>query len=108
MQEEHNVEIIQHNLKSRDTIRPPSRYASQDQLQNHTTVNNIKILIKRKRSDKKGLITKINQIESLIEEKGSQAKIKFVHETLMYSKRAAKIQEELMELLEEDDENFGN
>ena len=89
MEEKHNVNMIQHNLRSRDTIRyAASRYASQDQLQNHAIVNKIKTL-KRKCPGKKDLITKkSNQIKRLIE-KGSQTKRKFFHETLMHSKREA-------------------
>ena len=34
MEEKDNVVMIQRNLRSTETIRPLSRYASQDQLQN--------------------------------------------------------------------------
>ena len=33
MNEESNIKEPQYDLRSRDTLRPPSRYASQDQLQ---------------------------------------------------------------------------
>ena len=33
MNEESNIEERQYELRSRGTLRPPSRYASQDQLQ---------------------------------------------------------------------------
>ena len=56
-------------------------------------------------SGKKGIITnKINQ-----QANRRERKIKFLHEILMHSKReAVEIHDELMELLEEDDEDFGD
>ena len=58
MDDENNgIDATQHNLRPRDTLQPPSRYASQEQLQNQANVTKIKLL-KRKRAGKKGLITK--------------------------------------------------
>ena len=110
MDDENNgIDATQHNLRPRDTLQPPSRYASQEQLQNQANVTKIKLL-KRKRAGKKGLITKkINQIKTLIDERGSRTKIQFLHARLMDCKReTTDIHEDLMELLEETDESFGD
>ena len=110
MDDENNgIDATQHNLRPRDTLQPPSRYASQEQLQNQANVTKIKLL-KRKRAGKKGLITKkINQIKTLIDERGSRTKIQFLHARLMDCEReTTDIHEDLMELLEETDESFGD
>ena len=77
MKEENNTEEPQYDLRSRDTIIPPSRYALQDQLRGQRVEDKVKTLT-RKRADKKGLTTKkIMQIKKLIEEKGSRKKLNF-------------------------------
>ena len=88
MDDENNrIDATQHNLRPRDTLQAPSRYASQEQLQNQASVTKIKLL-KRKRAGKKGLITKkINQIKKLINERRSRTKIQFLHASLMDCKR---------------------
>ena len=91
MNEESNIEEPQYDLRSRDTLRPPSRYASQDQLQmqGQRVEDKVKTL-KRKRAGKKGLITKkIMLIKQLIEERGSRTKLKFHYESLIMVKREA-------------------
>ena len=91
MNEESNIEEPQYDLRSRDTLRPPSRHASQDQLQiqGQRVEDKVKTL-KRKRAGKKGLITKkIMLIKQLIEERGSRTKLKFHHESLIMVKREA-------------------
>ena len=57
-----------------------------------------------------GLITKkIQQIKALITERGSQTKIMLLQETLLQTKsEILSIHEELMGLLQEDDEQFGD
>ena len=59
MNEESNTEKPQCDLRSRDTLRPLSRYGSQDQLQipGQRIEDKVKTL-KRKHAGKKGLITK--------------------------------------------------
>ena len=62
-------EETQCQLRLRDAIRQPRRYASQNQVETNTDV--IKTL-RRKRAGKKGLITKkIHQIKALFIERGS-------------------------------------
>ena len=110
MDDENNgIDATQHNLRPRDTLQPPSRYASQEQLQNQANVTKIKLL-KRKRAGKKGLITKkINQIKTLIDQRGSRTKIQFLHASFMdWKQETTDIHEDLMELLEETDESFGD
>ena len=98
-------------MRFRDTLRPPGGYASQDQLQiqQQRVEDKVKTL-KRKRAGKKGLITKkILQIKQLIEERGSRTKLKFLHESLIMVKREAEnLHVELMQLLPENDENYGD
>ena len=53
MKEENNTEEPQYDLRSRDTIIPPSRYALQDQLQGQRVEDKVKTL--RKHAGKKGL-----------------------------------------------------
>ena len=109
MNEESGIEEPQYDLRSRDTLRPPSRYESQNQqqIQGQRVEDKVKTL-KRKRADMKGLITKkIMQIKQLIEERGSRIKLKFLHESLIMVKREAEnLHEELMHLLPENDENW--
>ena len=107
--ENNGIDATQHNLRPRNTLQPPSRYASEEQLQNQANVTKIKLL-KRKRAGKKGLITKkISQIKTLINERGSRTKIQFLNANLMDCKReTTDIHEDLMELLEETDESFGD
>ena len=109
MKEENNTEGPQYDLRSRDTIIPPSRYALQDQLQGQRVEDKVKTLT-RKSADKKGLTTKkIMQIKKLIEEKGSRKKLKFFHKSLIMVKREAEnLHEELMELLAENDQNYSD
>ena len=65
----------------------------------------MKSILQERRNCKEG---KSNQTKRLIDEKGSQTKRKFLHETLLQNKREAdEFHEELMKLLEEDDEDFG-
>ena len=74
----------QYQLRPRDAIRQPKRYASQDQEQTNKDI--IKTL-RRKTAAKKGLITKkIQQIKALITERGSRTKIKFLQEILLQTK----------------------
>ena len=97
----------QYQLRPRDAIRQPKRYASQDQEQTNTDI--IKTL-RRKRAGKKGLITKkIQQIKALITERGSRTKIKFLQEIILQAKsQVLDIHEELMSPLQEDDEQYGD
>ena len=111
MNEESNIEEPQCDLRSRDTLRPPSRYASQDklQIQGQRVEDKVKTL-KRKHAGKKGLMTKkIMQIKLFIEERGSKTKLlKFLHESLIMVKREAEnLHEKLMQLLPENYENYG-
>ena len=54
MNEQSNIEESQYGLRSRDTLRPPSRYVSQDQLQIHWQRAEYEIkTLKRKRGGKK-------------------------------------------------------
>ena len=88
MNEESNIEEPQYDLRSRDTLRPSSRYASQDQLQiQGRRVEDYVKTLERKRAGKNGLIKKIMQIKQLTEERGSTAKLKFLHESLIMVKR---------------------
>ena len=57
MNKESNIEEPQYGLISRDTLRPPSRYASQDQLQIQGQVKDKVKTLKRERAGKKGSIT---------------------------------------------------
>ena len=86
--------------------RQPRQYASQDQGQINTDIINT---LKRKRVDKKGLITqKIEPIKALITERGSRTKIKFLQETLLQTKsEVLDIHEELMVQLKEGNEQYG-
>ena len=108
MNEESNIEEPQYDLKSRDALRPPSTYASQDQLQ--IQGQRVEDKVKRKRASKKDLITKkIMQIKQFIEERGSRTNLKFLHESLMMVKREAdNLHEKLMQLLPENDESYGD
>ena len=56
MNKESNIGEPQHGLRSRDALRPSSRYEQQDQLriQGPGVVEKVKTL-KRKRADKEGL-----------------------------------------------------
>ena len=111
MNEESNIEEPQFGLRSRDTLRPSSRYAAQDQQQipGQKVDNKVKTL-QRKRAGKKGLITKkIMQIRLFIGERESRTKLKFLHESLIMVKREAEsLHEELMQLLAENNENYGD
>ena len=110
MNEESNIEELQHDLRSRNTLRPPSRYALQDQLQiqRERVEDKVKTL-KRKHNGKKGLITKKLQIKQLIGERGSWTKLKFFQESLiMFKREAENLHGELMQLLAESDENYGD
>ena len=79
------------------------------QIQQQRVKDKVKTL-KRKRAGKKGLITKkILQIKQLIEERGSRTKLKFLHESLIMVKREAEnLHVERMQLLPENDENYGD
>ena len=111
MNEESNIEEPQFGLRSRDTLRPSSRYAAQDQQQipGQKVDNKVKTL-QRKRVGKKGLITKkIMQIRLFTGERESRTKLKFHHESLIMVKREAEsLHEELMQLLAENNENYGD
>ena len=98
-----------YSLRPRDTLQPPERYASQEQLQIKAIANKIKVL-KRKRDGQKVLITKkIKQIKELIEDRGSRTKIQFLLRSLLDCKQETSvIHEELMELLDETDESFSD
>ena len=98
MNKESNIEERRYGLISRDTLRPPSRYASQDQLQIQGQVKDKVKTLKRERAGKKGSITrKTMQIKQLIEKSGSRTKLKFQQESLMMVKREAEnLHEKLM------------
>lgn len=78
-------------MRSRNTLRPPSRYTLQDQLQiqGERVEDKVKTL-KRKHNGKQGLITKELQIKQLIQERGSRTKLIFFRESLIMFKREAK------------------
>ena len=101
-----SLEKTQYQLRPRDAIRQPKRYAPQDQEQTNTDI--IKTL-RRRRAGKKKLIKKmIQRIKTLITERESQTKIKFLQETLLETKsEVLDIHEELKGLLQED-EQYGD
>ena len=98
--------VTQYQLRPRDAIRQPKRYAPQDQKQTNTDI--IKTL-RRRRAVKKELIKKMIQwIKALITERESRTKIKFLQETLLETKsEVLDIHEELKCLLQED-EQYGD
>ena len=67
-----------YNLRSRENLNVPARYLDDQKQKNDEAFGKLK----RKRSSKKSIITmKINQINKLIEEHGSRAKLEFLYES---------------------------
>ena len=94
---------IDRKKKKRENLNAPARY-QEDQRKNEELISKLK----RKRSGKKSIITmKINQMNKLIEERGSRTKLKFLHGKLLEAQsESTDLHEELMEELAPDDPLF--
>ena len=70
--------VERHNLRSRENFYVPARYLDDQKQKNDESIGKLKI----ERSGKKSSITiKINQLNKLIEERGSRTKLKFLMES---------------------------